>query len=522
MLKKFQIWVVLGLLVAIGSATAIHWKAMEEMRQRTTQVLPLYQRLKTLENLSLSLEKYRRTTSSFRNFSPSEILEVKADLVKKFDDGIADLDRLEPTIADRPIHAQVKKQLSQLLEAIAEVEPTLFSRDSYVKPHIQEMHDDLVKTLSALIKSTDHQVATLHLDRSAPGDSRSLVLLIAVQLAILALVLLLILKDYLAYQKPLQSLRQYAALLRDGKSVQESQWNFKGAYDEIHSVLSKLSAEVDTLVKNRHRFILDIVDDLKGPLAMLEDGRVLLKGDSAAISVDQKFQSLDRVRRGLAIFSGSLEDLNDIVGINQLQSKLVETTVDLAELLSDVSRLLFGGEASKKMTIAVPPIPVWVTLDARRLERALFHVVTKVASTLPGESPVLVSVTHGAGGFRGIELTVQGQEQNASGVPAQTGPEQDLLKHWISEQGLTMRLVHKMIKSHGGSISAAGIAGSSVKIIIRIPHERVSTKGLIAPPSDEIKSAVAEVDAAAESPVVSGLTFKAPGPDSKEKASSAS
>ncbi len=509
MLKRFYFWVVLGLMAAIGSVTAIHWNALEGIRQRTAKVLPLYQRLKSLENLSLNLESYRRMSSNFRNLSPAEILEIKESLVKKFDDGIAQLDRLDPVASDHPMHAQLKKQLTDLLESIAEVEPTLFSRDAYVKPQIQSLHEDLTKTLGTLIKNTDTQVSTLHLDRTAPEESRSLALIIAVELVILALSLLLILKSYMAYQKPLKMLHQYAGLLKDGKPVNESNWHFKGLYDDIHSVLSKLSSEVDTLVKNRHRFILDIVDDLRAPLEMLGEGKLLLTADGSVTSSEQSFQSQDKVRRGLALFSGSLEDLNDIVGINQLQSRLSESTVDLSELLADVSQVLFGPEAQKRMVVSVPPIPVWVNLDVRRFERALFHMISKVSSTVSPQSPIYISVTHGKGGFRGIELVVQGSENEATGVPPQTGPEQDLLKHWISENGLSMRLVHKMIRSHGGSISAAGMVGSSVRIMIRIPHERVSTNGLIAPPSQaQGQRTVAHNDA--EEQVAAGLVFKTP------------
>ncbi len=106
---------------------------------------------------------------------------------------------------------------------------------------------------------------------------------------------------------------------------------------------------------------------------------------------------------------------------------------------------------------------------------------------------------------------MQGAEVEAIGVPAQSGPEQDLLKHWISDNGLSMRLVHKMIKSHGGTINAAGIAGSSVKVVIRLPYERVSSTGLIAPP-DQISGS----DFSTGSSSSSGLVFKAPGRTEKE------
>ena len=185
MLKKFYFWVVLSLLVAIASATAIHWKAVEGIRQRTAKVLPLYDRQKVLEGLSLDLEKYRRMSSGFRNLTPVEILETKDHLVKKFDDAITELERLDPSAADHALQGQLKKQLNDLLEGVAEVEPTLFSRDAYVKPAIQTLHDDLVKTLNVLVKNTDGHVVALHLDRNAPQESRSLALLVVAQLVFL-------------------------------------------------------------------------------------------------------------------------------------------------------------------------------------------------------------------------------------------------------------------------------------------------------------------------------------------------
>ena len=417
----------------------------------------------------------------------------------------------------------MKRKLTDLLESITEVEPTLFSRDAYVKPQIQALQDDLLKTLSALVSNADRQVSGLHLDGKAPEESRSLAVLIAVQLVILALSFLLILQNYVSFQKPLKSLHQYAHLLKEGKPVDEAKWNFKGLFDDIHAVLSKLSVDVDTLVKNRHRFMLDLVEDLKGPLEMLSEGKLLLEDDGAHGSSEQKLNTLDTVRRGVAICSGSLEDLHDIVGINQLQSRLVETTVDLSELLTDVSRVLFGSEAQRRMVISVPPIPVWVTLDVRRFERGLFQMISKVASTLRPDAPVLVAVSYGKGSFRGVELVVQGAEDESLGVPAQTGPEQELTKHWMSESGLSMRLVQKMIKSHGGSVTAAGIAGSSVRMVVRIPYERVSATGLIAPPSGEVvlqRSGQAGMLDSTESQVsVSGLVFKAPARVEKEETS---
>jgi signal transduction histidine kinase len=464
----------------------IHWKTVETVHQSTAKISPLYQRLKTLDQLSLSLERYRRVSTGFRNLSPGEILEAKDHLSKKFDDGLGKLEQLDLSAEDRNLQGQLKNQLNTLLEAIAEVEPTLYSKDAYVKPNVQQLHDQLLQSVSLLVKSTDHHVSGLRLDGSAATESRSVLLLIAVGLVILGLMALLILKNYISYQKPLNSLHLYASGLREGKNHQHDLTQFKGVFGDIHSVLAKLSNDVETLVKNRHRFILDIVDDLQGPLQMLQVGKLLLSPEGEAMSGEDRFKSLDSARRGLAIFAGSLEDLSDIVEINQMDSRLSESTVDLSELLSDVARVLFGSEYPKKMSISVPPIPVWVNLDVRRFERVLLHVISKVMGTLSSDRRVAVSVTQGKGNFRGIEVVVHGSELENQDLPVQRGPEQDILKHWISEHGLCMRLVQKIIKVHGGTITAAGIVGSHVQVLIKIPHERVSATGLIAPPTEDL------------------------------------
>ncbi len=462
----------------------IHWKSLESVHDRTAKVLPLYQRLKTLDTLSLGLEQYRRASSGFRNLSPAEISEIKTGLTQKFETGVTTLDQLDPTQDDRPTEMQLKNQLKGLLDTISEIEPMLFSKDAYVKPKVQAQHDDILNTLSKLVKNTDSRVAALHLDGGSI-ESRSLIPLSAVGAFILLLMGLFILRTYLSYQKPLKNLYSYAALLKDGKPIQENTWVFNGMYDAIHSVLSKQAQEVDTLVKNRHQFILDIVDDLRGPLEMLRAGKLLMTQEGGALGAEYQYQTLETVRRGLAIFSGSLEDLNDLVGINQLSSRLTESTVDLAELLTDVSRVLFGVDFAKRGSITVPPIPVWVNIDVARFERALFHIISRVAGTLPQESGVAITVNPTKGSLRGIEITVHEAERSPNGLPIPRGPEQDVLKHWISENGLCMTLIHKVVKSHGGTITASGLSGSSVSITIRIPHERVTSNGLISPPGSE-------------------------------------
>jgi signal transduction histidine kinase len=207
----------------------------------------------------------------------------------------------------------------------------------------------------------------------------------------------------------------------------------------------------------------------------------------------------------MAIFAGSLEDLNDIVDINRLESRLTEQTVDLSEILSDVSRVLLGGQTHQRIHISVPPIPLWMRLDAKRVERLLIQVLLKVLGTVSDTGSVTITVSQQTqGSIRGVEILIQDSERLKSNRPGAVGPEQDILKHWISENGLSMVLAHKAMKAHGGSIMAAGVAGTSLTIVLRFPQERMVSVGLITPPTSE-------------APLVQGLVHSNSTSDKKRK-----
>jgi signal transduction histidine kinase len=130
-------------------------------------------------------------------------------------------------------------------------------------------------------------------------------------------------------------------------------------------------------------------------------------------------------------------------------------------------------------------MPVWVQIDAPRFSRMMVQVLSKVINTLPEGGALSIAVSQAIqGNFRGVEILIQDQERSRGGRGTLGGPDQDILKHWISENGLSMALANKIVKAHGGTITAAGVAGMSVTVTIRLPHERVVSRGLISPPSD--------------------------------------
>ncbi|MFZ9595821.1 MAG: hypothetical protein ACO3A2_07045 [Bdellovibrionia bacterium] len=489
MFKKFSFWIIFILIASIGSIVSIHWNTIQGLHQRASEIQPLYQRQKILDSLSLQLERYRRLSSTFRKITPEENAEIKSKLKAFFIGGVNQLDRLNPTSEEFSAEHQLNDQLAELLSSSVKFEQMLFTKDAYQKAEIQSLHDEILKTLENLEKINQQRISAVDLG-SSQSESRSLVLLLGVGLLIFILVVSTLLRGHFIYYKPLERLYQYALSLRDGAAVPKDPPVFSGMYGEIQASFNRLATSVETHVRGRHKFIMDLASDLKVPLALLQSGGHLLGSNLKSTLSQEPADAAESVRRGLAIFAGSLDDLNDLVDINRLDSRLDEKTVDLAELIADVGRTLMGPEVGKKMVISVPPLPVWVFIDAARMQRLLIQVFSKVLATVSESSGISVELMqHSSGNTRGVELVIQDMERLKSSRPMVAGPEQEILKHWISENGLSMALAHKVIKAHGGSITAAGVAGTSLSVIIRLPQDRIVSPGLISPPQAEAEPA---------------------------------
>ena len=476
-MKKSYWWVILALVACVGGMGFIHWRAIRAVDVKTAQIERLYQRQAAIDSLNLGLERYRRLSSNFRKLNPGEVQSSKDHLRTTFKDGMALLESLGPTPDEAVVAKKTSERLMDLLSESAQYEAILYSKDAYTKPEIRSMHEGIVESLASMRKGNQGLIEASS-SHSAQAQMNSVWLLLAVGGAVIALVLFVMLKDYLLYFRPLRKLHHYALSLRKVTANSVAGQKLSGIYGEVQGVLEQLMQRVESHSKERHKFVQDVVNDLKSPLAMLQSGKDLLNHKS---DPERQLQVADSMKRGLAILSGSLDDLNDVAEINRLESRLEEKTVDLSELVSDVARTMGG--ASRQISVSVPPMPVWTMMDGRRMERVLIQTMSKVSSTVKEGSGLQVTVTDSPEGrHAGVEITVREASARKNDW-APSGPEMDVLKHWISDNGLSMALAQKVVRVHGGSMSASGVAGSSVQIVIRIPQERVVSRGLIAPPT---------------------------------------
>lgn len=483
MFKKFSFWVVLALIASMGCVVLIHWITLQEVHQKTAVFQVLSERQRVLDSLSLSLEKYRRLSGSFRKLNTEELDGIKNQLRLDFKKGSEALDRLDPVLEDSQKQRVVREQLNELLNASARIEPMLFSKDAYIREEVQQLHDQLVSTLLSLKQKTEARVSALSLE--APSlDSQSVRLLCGVGVVVLALVLSLFVKTYFTYRRPLRRLHQYADELKRTSGLPKDRSLFVGVFGEIQSTLDRLTQHLETHTQNRHQFMQDLVSDLRAPLRLLQEGKYLLSDETSPLDPLRKLDAEEAVRMGLALISGSLDDLDDLVAINQLETRLDEKIIDLSETISDSTRKLLGARASEKIKVSVPPMPIWMRLDPARLERMMIQVLSRILDTLSEgrDLTLTVSQTSSRVNQSGVEILIQDSERLKGSRPIPTGPEQELMKHWLGEKGLSMALASKIVKAHGGTITVAGILGSSLTVWIRLPKDRVVETGLITAP----------------------------------------
>jgi len=512
-MKKFMLIVVATASAAIAATGIVHFRAIEAVRSTSAQADTAHLRRDVLGDLTVQLERYRRMSGSFRKLSPDEVVGAKNALRRSFRDALDKLEPESPSSEDAktvletrkearsadPVVAELRKDselVDELLALSQKLEPQLFSKDAFSKEEVRDLYDALSESLSTLRKTEGARLQAMRAD-GLKGDTRSLQLIIGCGVMILLLLLAVSARNQIAYVIPLRKLRDYAVRIRSGAAepdkAKDPAASLAGMHSEIRQCIDQLSGLVESAQKERHRFISDVVSDLKAPLTMLQAGKYLL-GPAGAGTANAdpalEVQAAEAVKLGLLILSGTLEDLGDAMEIGRIETRFRESVIDLSELVSGVARTL-NGPGGRQISLSLPAMPVWTLTDPRRMERTLIQVISKVAQSISqhsgqnGARPASVHVTlqqPAEGSHRGIEILVQDGERVRAGRVAANGPELDVMKHWIAEQGLGMSVVSRIVRAQGGTVTASGVAGTSAQVVIRLPQDRSANTGLLTPP----------------------------------------
>jgi signal transduction histidine kinase len=481
-MKKFLTWMVLAVVALVTGMTVIYWREFEQVRDKIAHTETVAQRQNAALTVMMELDRFRRASSRFRLIPEGEVAAAKERLKTEFGKGMAALAKLEPTPEEKALEGKVSDQLAELMAMSARLEPMLFSRDIYYKEPVRDLHDSMIKNLTQIGESAKTR-ASAERQGIVGSGKRSMGILVACAAAVVVLLAMILFRGFFVFTRPIRKLHGRAQALAGENGATPGAQPLPplgGLFGGIETVLNDLHRSREALRKERHQFIHSVASDLRTPLVTLQSGAGALAQAVAEGKLDEtgRLQAAEVVRRSSVQLERMLDDLDDIVEFDRKNLRLEERIVDLRDVLTDASRVIGGPGSLFRVAVTVPTLPIWASVDARKLERVLVNLMAKLARYQPQGGRLELSMVLPTGGaFRGVEIHVQEAERQIAGGKAgrPTGPEQDLLRHWVSENGFSMALAQRIAKAHGGSITASGVAGTQVHFIVRIPQERVAS-----------------------------------------------
>ena len=478
----FRSVVLAGVLAAIVSMFYFHRLESRAAETQVAQVSGLLEAGRGLSELGTEVEHFRDAGFEYKKMPG---YEAKAAIQKTHDRFKATLAKLGQESAfeeaEKKQIAVIGAKLDQLVALCLKAVTNYAAADPFRLSDIRELQTDarhLVGQVSATLQ--DRTQANVAQAKSAGG--REARIFMAGGGVILLLLFAVFFRELVVYQRPLSRLHGLALQYESGRFAHADKSGLPVLHERVAGVMSSLAIASERQAKERHKFMLDLFSDFSVPLSMLRAGKNILSPKPGSDDASQVLAG-ESVKRGLSALSGSLDDLADLAEFGNMESRLEERLVDLSEVVLSVSRNLTGPDSNKWISTNFPPMPVWVKIDARRMERVLTHVILKVAGTLETSERINVAVLElSQQDSAGVEILIQAEGRKRNHASTGSGPEVEITKHWISEKGLFLGLMGRIIRIQGGTITASGVSGTSAQVRIRLPQDRIVGHGLINAP----------------------------------------
>ncbi|MES2889413.1 MAG: ATP-binding protein [Pseudomonadota bacterium] len=223
--------------------------------------------------------------------------------------------------------------------------------------------------------------------------------------------------------------------------------------------------------RRKDEFLATLAHELRNPLAPLKTGVQLLhqlpEGPAA-----QRTRAI--MERQIHHMERLVDDLLDVSRISRGKLELKPRRVSLREVVDtavETSQPLIAA-GQHELSVAVPPQPVWLQIDATRISQALSNLLNNAAKYTPtgGKLSLQASVDD-----QGLRVQVR---DNGAGIAA------DLLPHVFDMfsqgtqtldraqggLGIGLTLVQQLVRLHGGEVVAesAGLSHGST-FTVRLP-----------------------------------------------------
>lgn len=310
--------------------------------------------------------------------------------------------------------------------------------------------------------------------RAAFGMDRAAVLLrFAVALSVSGFICYLL---TLYLTGPILRLRQAAQQLAGGRLSTRAPASIERRGDELGALgrdFNTMAARIEELISRQHQLIFDISHELRSPLARLNVALDLAREGKAG---DLPF---DHMESDLVRLNEMIGRLLTIARVDAASVGLEMTTVNLTGLVRQV--VVDAGFEAQKRNVAVnmaAPQHCYVRGNAELLHSAIENIVRNAVRYTDAAASVDVSIEFG--GKLNLLLTVR---DHGKGVP-----ENDLERifrpfYRVAEArdresggaGLGLAIADRVIRIHGGTISAENAQPQGLKVIVEIPATELTS-----------------------------------------------
>jgi len=247
--------------------------------------------------------------------------------------------------------------------------------------------------------------------------------------------------------------------------------NFRRLQEDLRQRVADL-AHADCA---KNEFLAMLAHELRNPLAPLANGVELLKaGKGDAKLVDETRAMIEHQVRNL---TRMIDDLLDVARVTQGKVQLRKTSVALAPIVQaaiDVNRHLID-KRELKLSVDLPPAPVWLDADETRLEQVFTNLVNNAAKFSERGGQVWISAEYRAGQAPAAVVRVRDE---GVGIAPETLPHVfELFTQGDRSIGRThgglgvgLTLVRNLVEMHGGTVRALSEGlGKGAEFIIELP-----------------------------------------------------
>lgn len=251
------------------------------------------------------------------------------------------------------------------------------------------------------------------------------------------------------------------------------------AHDDLEGRVAARTAELDAANsalqqadRRKDEFLATLAHELRNPLAPLRNGLQVMRLAGADANVVERARAM--MERQLTQIIRLVDDLLDVNRISRGTFILRIERANLADIVHHALETCAPPIQDKqhRLTVSIPPAPIYVDADSARLSQALCNLLVNAAKFTPNGGEIRLDVRRN-GGDAVISITDSGVGISPDMIDKVFEMFTQLDRSLETSQaglGIGLSIVQRLVEMHGGIVEArsAGL-GTGSEFIVKLP-----------------------------------------------------